>query len=287
MTPSTHPLFWRDDKLPFVELRQVLVGQNVSYAAHSHKEWSIGAILDGESEFLCANRRYYVASGDIVMMDPNVVHACNPLPDSPWSYYMMHIDVDWLVCFLHSEGIIQEDRFQPTHVDTLKSPDLYNGFIDLAQRLMQAELSGFQTASIEKETLLKSYLAALFQHLYQQEKTTTKQVATATLVQVAAYLDTHYLEDTTIEKISQQFNLSTSYLIRAFKQHFNMSPHAYRINQRVIHGQQALKTGQPIAHVAHTVGFNDQAHFQRAFKQRVAATPKQYMNTKTDSRHSL
>jgi AraC-like DNA-binding protein len=41
-------------------------------------------------------------------------------------------------------------------------------------------------------------------------------------------------------------------------------------------GQQALKAGQTISAVAHAVGFSDQAHFQRAFKKRVAATPNQY-----------
>ncbi|MFT2112563.1 AraC family transcriptional regulator [Marinomonas sp. 2405UD68-3] len=283
MTPSTHPLFWRDSSLPFVELRQVLVGQNVSYATHSHKEWSIGAILGGESEFLCAKRQYSVKCGDIVMMDPEVAHACNPLPDSPWAYYMIHIDVDWLVNVLHSTEIIKNKHFQPTNVDTLTSLTLYNGLIDLAQTLMH---NTRQISNEEKEARLKTYLIELFQHLYGQETlSTVKAVAnnssTTTFLDIATYLDTHYLEDISIEQLSHQFNLSTSYLIRSFKQHFNMSPHAYRINQRVLHGQRALKSGLPITDVAHEVGFNDQAHFQRAFKQRVAATPKQYINTKT------
>jgi len=282
MTPSTHPLFWRDPNLPFVELRQVLVGQNVSYATHSHKEWSIGAILGGESEFLCANRQHYVKSGDIVMMDPDVAHSCNPRPNSPWAYYMMHVDVDWLVDFLHSTGVIKDKHFQPTNVDTLTYLDLYNGFIDLAQTLMP---STSKASTKEKEALLKTYLTTLFQHLYEHETLSTTRLPsghlpTTTLLKIADYLSTHYLEDISIEELSRQFDLSTSYLIRSFKQHFNMSPHAYRINQRVLHGQQALKTGLPIADVAHTVGFNDQAHFQRAFKQRVAATPKQYMTSK-------
>jgi AraC-like DNA-binding protein len=41
-------------------------------------------------------------------------------------------------------------------------------------------------------------------------------------------------------------------------------------------GQQALKQGEAISAVAQTTGFSDQAHFQRVFKQRVAATPDQY-----------
>jgi AraC-like DNA-binding protein len=55
-----------------------------------------------------------------------------------------------------------------------------------------------------------------------------------------------------------------------------MTPHAYRLNRRIQLGQQALKQGKAIVDVAQTIGFSDQAHFQRAFKQRVAATPDQY-----------
>jgi AraC-like DNA-binding protein len=58
-----------------------------------------------------------------------------------------------------------------------------------------------------------------------------------------------------------------------------MTPHAYRLNRRIQLGQQALKQGQPIASIAHSAGFSDQAHFQRVFKQRVAATPEQYRRT--------
>jgi AraC-like DNA-binding protein len=37
-----------------------------------------------------------------------------------------------------------------------------------------------------------------------------------------------------------------------------------------------LKRGRAIAEVAAQVGFADQAHLQRAFRERVAATPGQY-----------
>ncbi len=48
-----------------------------------------------------------------------------------------------------------------------------------------------------------------------------------------------------------------------------MTPHAYLLDQRI-------RQGQPLAEVALASGFADQAHFQRQFKRRVAATPGQY-----------
>lgn len=276
MTPSTYPLFWRDPALPYVELRQVLDGRKVSYAPHSHEAWSIGAILEGESEFLCADRLHAVERGALVMMNPDVVHACNPRQDSPWAYYMMHLDKDWLASLLFDAGIREHRSWQNTHLDTLTfdtlvTADLYELFVVVCERLMAAELS-----SSDKSQILESYFIRLFRHLNDSSEITTTMLPSNNLYPVADYLNQFCLEDTSIELISAEFGFSTGYLVRAFKRHFNMTPHAYRLNRRIQLGQQALKQGQPIADVAQTVGFSDQAHFHRIFKQRVAATPDQY-----------
>jgi len=46
--------------------------------------------------------------------------------------------------------------------------------------------------------------------------------------------------------------------------------------RRAQHARTQLKNGSLIADVAHELGFADQAHFQRAFKKHLAATPGQY-----------
>ncbi|MNH34664.1 Virulence regulon transcriptional activator VirF [compost metagenome] len=57
-----------------------------------------------------------------------------------------------------------------------------------------------------------------------------------------------------------------------------MTPHAYLVNRRIQFGHRLLKRGYPIAAAASESGFADQAHFQRTFKQLLAATPGQYQN---------
>jgi AraC-like DNA-binding protein len=271
MTPSTHPLFWRNPSLPYLELRLVGDGRKVTYAPHSHQQWSVGAILAGQSEFLCADRLHYVEQGALVVMNPDQVHACNPRQGSPWAYYMMHLDKDWLADFLQQAGIRTSALWRDTKVDTLCETALFEGFVVLAERLMSAQCS-----SAEKEQKLKAYLTRLFLQLDQQNQNTDDQLAPNPLYQVAAYLSEHCEEDRAIDSISAEFGYSAGYLVRAFKRHFNMTPHAYRLNRRVQLGQQALKQGEAISAVAQTTGFSDQAHFQRVFKQRVAATPDQY-----------
>lgn len=271
MRPSTQPLFWRNAAMPHVELRQVLDGRMVSYAPHSHQQWSIGAILSGQSEFVCAARLHYVQGGMLVIMNPDEVHACNPQQNSPWAYYMMHLDKNWLATLLYTAGITVQPHWCDTQTDTLTCPRLFTGFVTLAEILMAHHYT-----LAAKELALRSYLTQLFRQLANSTDTAATQLAPNKLYQVADYLCRHCAEDTAIDTISAAFGFSSGYLVRAFKRHFNMTPHAYRLNRRVQIAQCALKQGETIATVAYETGFSDQAHFQRAFKQRVAATPAQY-----------
>lgn len=274
MLPTTHPLFWRDAALPFVELRQVLDGRHVSYAPHSHKEWSIGAILEGKSEFICADKQHTVERGALVLMNPDVVHACNPLQNSPWAYYMMHLDKIWLASLLVRAGVRNNSKWQDTQLDTLNDSNFYQPFVCLCEHLMSADHT-----SAEKKHKLQDSLVQLFTGIDDiVDQPLTKQPINK-LYQVAHYLNQQCLEETSINLISAKFGVSAGYLTRAFKRCFNMTPHAYRLNCRIQLTQQALKTGDTIVQVAHDAGFSDQAHFQRAFKQRVAATPNQYRRT--------
>ena len=271
MTPATHPLFWRDNNLPFVELRWVQDGRKVTYALHSHQEWSLGAILAGQSEFLSEDRLHYVEQGAFVMMNPDQPHACNPRQGSAWSYYMLHLDKDWLAGFLAESGVRTCQDWRDTGLETWYETQLFGDFVLMAKYLMSAEHS-----ADDKAQKLKAFLRSFFVQLDQQQQKPATLLPPNPLYQIADYLSEHCEDDRAIASISADFGYSAGYLVRAFKRHFNMTPHAYRLNRRVQLSQQALKQGEAIAAVALSTGFSDQAHFQRVFKQRVAATPDQY-----------
>ena len=79
-----------------------------------------------------------------------------------------------------------------------------------------------------------------------------------------------------LSQLSAVAGLTPSHFVRAFSRHYGMTPHAYLLDRRIRHARTLLKQGQPLAEVALASGFADQAHFQRQFKRRVAATPGQY-----------
>ncbi|EAR08712.1 AraC family transcriptional regulator [Reinekea blandensis] len=273
MTQTAKPLFWRDSRMPHIELRQVTDGRQVCYAPHSHSQWSLGAITDGQSTFLYRGESHRVSAGTLVIMNPNWVHACNPIDNQPWGYLMLYVDTDWLTQLRYEAGLLDSDNWQDLSTAILTDPTWYDGYCRMVDCLLNPA-----AALLEKQTSVVEYLAALMTELADQPVDRHPEPP-VNLQSLAQYLDDHAVSDVSLDELCARFRLSPGHLIRAFKQHFGLSPHAYRINRRIQYGQQALKQGQSIADTAVTVGFSDQPHFQRTFKKLLAVTPQQYRQT--------
>jgi AraC-like DNA-binding protein len=101
-------------------------------------------------------------------------------------------------------------------------------------------------------------------------------LASEPLQRVAAFIRAQCTEALTLERMSEVAGLSPSYLIRAFKQRYGMTPHAWLNDARLQHARRQLREGVAIADAAQAAGFADQAHLQRLFKRSLATTPGHY-----------
>ncbi|MHB2051166.1 AraC family transcriptional regulator [Pseudomonas hunanensis] len=251
--------FWRDPALPFVEARRVGDGRKVCYAAHSHESFSIGVITGGRSTYINSDQCVEVGAGTTVLMNPGVVHACNPVAGDPWSYLMLFVDQPWL----------QAVGFTLPTQTWSRSPVLY-------RRLLQAFADLFDARLPDRE----ARLVALFSELPGMLGGNANEVdeGNPRLDAAAAFIRAHRSDPLSLEDICGACGLSRSYLIRAFRQRFGLTPHGYLLDQRVQLARAQLRQGRAIADVAQEAGFADQAHLQRAFKQHLAATPGHYRN---------
>ncbi|AIN58784.1 AraC family transcriptional regulator [Pseudomonas soli] len=249
--------FWRDPALPFVEARLVGDGRQVCYTAHSHASFSIGVITGGRSTYLTGDARHEVAVGTTVLMNPGVVHTCNPIQGEPWSYLMLFVDLPWL----------QARGFELPAATLSTSPALYGRLLDLFAGLLDSEAQ-------DKAERLATFFVELPGYL--EGGAARHPQSHPRLEMAAAFIRTHRLDPLTLEDICAAAGLSRAYLTRAFGKRFGLSPHAYLLDQRVQHARAQLRAGRAIAEVALEAGFADQAHLQRAFKRHLATTPGHY-----------
>ena len=268
-TGCATPKFWRDAQLPFIEARAIADGRKVCYARHSHEIFSIGAITSGCCTYLHEKTSHSISAGTVVLMNPGDVHACNPVEDQLWSYVMLYVDAQWLAGI--QQGFTEETggMFQPIASTHTQSTALFHGLTGLYAQLVSPHL----------EVLAKHEAAILFFTAMQQalgSSVALRKPVNVRVERAAEYIDEHFLRTIRLQDICTAASLSEAYLIRAFEQHYHMTPHAYLINRRIQHAQAQLREGALIADIAQQTGFADQAHFQRVFKKYLAATPGQY-----------
>lgn len=256
--------------MPHVELRRVLDGREVCYAPHSHTQWSLGAITEGQSTFLYRGQQFRVGAGSLVLVNPHEMHVCNPIENQPWGYLMLYIDTDWLTHLRYEAGLLGQPYWQDIATATLADAEWYEGYCRMAECLLSPD-----RALLEKQTTLVEYLTALMQEL-SDPVSEPRPKAPENLQAVADYLKAHATSEVSLDTLCDISGYSPAHLIRAFKRHFSFTPHAYLINCRIQYGQQELKRGKAISETAVNAGFSDQPHFQRTFKKLLAATPKQY-----------
>jgi AraC-like DNA-binding protein len=89
-------------------------------------------------------------------------------------------------------------------------------------------------------------------------------------------LDERLFERTTLGQAGACLGASPSHLVRSFTRTFGIAPHQYVTARRIEAARKRLLDGEPIALVAATVGFYDQAHFSRQFKRHVGIPPGRY-----------
>lgn len=261
--PVDPHVFWRHPALPHLEARAVADGRTVCYVPHSHATFSIGAITGGHSDFVIRGERHLVMAGTTVLMNPDAVHACNPIDGQPWSYRMLHVDATWL-------GRVQgEAGFRPYGAVLSTDAGLFADLMGLFDHLFAADLD-----AAAKEKAAVQFFTALSARV--DGPYPPRPDDHAALDRAADHIARHCTEDLPLDMVAAASGLSPSYLVRAFKARYGLTPHAYQTDQRIRFSREALRRGLPIVDVALEAGFADQAHFQRVFKAHVAATPGQF-----------
>jgi AraC-like DNA-binding protein len=97
-----------------------------------------------------------------------------------------------------------------------------------------------------------------------------------TLRRVRDHIVANLGQKITNEALARVANLSPSHFARAFKDTQGVAPHRYILECRVNRTQELLATELSLSEIAVEVGFADQSHFTRWFREFVGMTPGTY-----------
>lgn len=90
------------------------------------------------------------------------------------------------------------------------------------------------------------------------------------------YIEEHLEETFDLDTLANAVGIERCHLCRVFRRVFGLPPYRYRAHLRLARARELLVAGQPCSEVAYAVGFCDQSHLTRFFKELTATTPGSY-----------
>jgi len=98
--------------------------------------------------------------------------------------------------------------------------------------------------------------------------------------QAIDYIEQNYMNDISLEDISNAIHISKSECCRCFKRAVHSSPVEYLIRFRILEASRKILCGslesQSMSDLAESVGFNSTSYFTKLFKKYMSYTPTEY-----------
>lgn len=159
---------------------------------------------------------------------------------------------------------------------------LHDPLIEQMALALKTELA---TAGEDSKLYADSMATALGAHLLRRygAKDVTREyrggLTPYQLRTVVEYIYEHLDRDLSLDSLAGLVNISPHYFATLFKQSTGTPPHKYITNYRLEKAKTLLsQKGLAIAFICQEVGFKNQSHFTRVFRQHFQITPKAYQD---------
>ncbi|WP_285768405.1 AraC family transcriptional regulator [Peribacillus sp. SI8-4] len=260
---------------------------------HSHYEYEIYLFHSGNCRYLINNRIYDLQPGDIILLDGMTLHKPNPQPGSTYIRSMIHFSPLWLQELLAILGMPNLlDPFQKLNNCLLRTGYDEAGIcvdegikrISSLISYLGAELQQTGKKSDTSEGEIKLELVQLLVRIYKMSHTALAQHSSKRTEKehhaegIASWINEHYTEKVSLDRLADEMNLSKSYASHVFKEVTGFTVMEYvmgcRFNQ--VKYLLEMEPGQTLGEVSRASGFESIAHFSRFFKEKSGMTPSQY-----------
>jgi AraC-like DNA-binding protein len=243
-----------------------------SFDRHFHVDYHIGLVTDGLQRQTFRGKSVLLGPGCISLMPPGEIHDGVNEGEGAYTLRTFRVSYDLLA------GIVEEFGGKRGDFEVggtmLEDPLLAARLLRLHDRMGASD--GSVNLSLESQWL------TLLQNLLAQSRAILPRTAAGTLSpiqwrHVRDYCFTHLGEKIQLDDMAAVCGVGRFHFLRLFKQTVGMTPHAWLVRLRLEQACSLLtRSVGTIADVAQSLGFYDQSHFNRAFRQAFGVAPSNY-----------
>lgn len=244
--------------IPIFEEREELT------AKHKHPAYEITIDFDMDAE---KPRHYWAA-----ITSPNILHNKN----QNMHCYSVFIEAEYFeerFRMYQNEIPIFDDKKFEFCSDILKA---LNTFVFEHSKSM---LNSDVTLDAQTEIITHWLIRSMFGETLDMRAVS----ADYSLARAQHYIEQHYMDNITVEKLANLGYMSKTAFNRRFKKEIGITPIEYLIEVRVKMAKLMLKRKEnPITDIAMRCGFGSSAHFSTCFQKRMGLTPSEYRDKYAD-----
>ncbi len=214
------------------------------------------------------NRAYPIEKKDFVVIPPQLLHTEVSNPTDPLEYYVLGVSNMMI------SGFIARNNLYNPVIDLGNINDKIRTLIVDIYNEMQSKKMGYE---LIVESYYLQFIVLLMRKMkfnldFKEEKNIRKEIAAA-----RDYIDSHYMEDISLDEIANFVSLSKYHLSREFTKNLGQSPVQYLNDRRIWEAKNLLEsTNLTILDISNEVGFSSSSYFTQRFREIEGATPLQY-----------
>ena len=211
---------------------------------------------------------YHIHGGQAFLIVPNQLIHYFADSNNPWEYIWIELD-----------GLKAKEYIGQAGLSTNKP--IYNAVSEESRDKMFQYLNHIVNNPDMPipETMGYTYLFlnALIESSDLAHKTPKNTIQEFYIQSTFAFIDEHYMENITVDDIAAALGLSRSYFSKLVKKMTQKSPQEYLLAYRINKSCALLRTTElSIGEIALLVGYSNQFHFSRAFKNYMQQSPSEW-----------
>ncbi|MFK2915160.1 AraC family ligand binding domain-containing protein [Pseudomonas sp. 3HC3] len=263
---QTH--LWQAPALGDVEMLHARYYQQ-RFAPHVHEGYVFTVIESGAQRFWHRGSEHLAPVGSMVLINPDELHTGATAHEAGWRYRGFYPEHERVT------GVLDELELGRHGMPSFKDSVIHDPALAIAFSQLH-QLSEASASALQQQTAWRQAVLALVQRHGQCAEPSVPGHEPLAVARARELLESQLADPPSLETLAAAVNLSPFHFARVFRQATGLPPHAWLKQRRLARAREMLKHGLAASQVAFDLGFADQSHLSRQFKQAYGVTPGAY-----------